>query len=120
MPEYVEREAVLEAVVRNRGSWGLLLTEIRALPASPRIAALEGEVERLRGQCNESNENLVRIRDERDAAVAMLREVEWVDADESDTFAFCQLCERSRLDGHASDCRLAAMLNDNPQPKETR
>lgn len=45
---------------------------------------------------------------------ALLRQVEWAGPDEYDppTTPACPLCKAQRPDGHESDCRLAAALEE--------
>jgi len=102
--------------------------------ATPRIAALEADNERLRlatdrmqvqrdnlrQTCRDRGVAMETAEAQRDAAVALLREVEWLASGSFDPA--CNWCgEKSARYGsgkHAPDCRLAAILNENPQPPD--
>lgn len=46
---------------------------------------------------------------ERDAAIALLREVEWIVLGYGYS-GICPRCSRLKVNGHAADCRLAALI----------
>lgn len=95
---------------------------VRCAHLQERLAAAERELEEERGwRAALHNDVLglrasaVDVRLQRDAALALLREVEWgaVDVYAGEADPCCPVCRRwESLTDHAPDCKLAALLED--------
>jgi hypothetical protein len=64
-------------------------------------------IETLPADCRGPLRNLRRQRDE---AIALLRELEWMDTPYDEDI--CPTCWREKFNGHAADCRLARLLQE--------
>jgi hypothetical protein len=56
------------------------------------------------------DQEIERLKAERDAAVAMLRRLEWVEHDLNYDVPTCLMCAATKPNGHTSWCALAALL----------